>query len=137
MINFTVLGEVTAQGRPRATARGGHAKLYDPAKSRDYKNYVRLVASQHAPPEPLSGPLAVEIRVYRGMPKAFSKKRVREAESGLIRPVTKPDTDNYIKGIKDALNGIIWRDDSSVVEIQASKWYSATPRVEVMVRGVG
>jgi Holliday junction resolvase RusA-like endonuclease len=31
----------------------------------------------------------------------------------------------------DALNGIVWRDDSQVVELTVSKFYSSRPRLEL------
>lgn len=131
MIQFTVYGEPVAQGRPRFSTINGHAVAYDPAKSRDYKHYVRLVASQHKPDKPLEGPLALYVNVYRSIPKSFSKKKHKQAENGEIRPVTKPDVDNYLKGIKDALKGVIWNDDNQVVSVNISKWYSEQPRIEI------
>jgi len=56
------------------------------------------------------------------------------AEKGELRPVTKPDTDNYIKAIKDALKSVIWKDDSQVVELHASKYYSQNPRIEIEIK---
>jgi Holliday junction resolvase RusA-like endonuclease len=35
--------------------------------------------------------------------------------------------------VKDALNSVIWKDDSQVVDLVVSKWYSETPRVEVTI----
>lgn len=52
-------------------------------------------------------------------------------ESGRIRPIIKPDTDNIIKAVLDALNGLAYEDDSEVVSVTAKKYYSAEPRVEV------
>lgn len=46
---------------------------------------------------------------------------------------TRPDTDNYVKGILDALNGIVVKDDSKIVDIVAQKFYSDTPRIEAVV----
>lgn len=133
MIEFTVLGEPVAQGRPRATSINGYVRMYDPKKSREFKQYVRLVASQHAPKELLEGPLKMDVVVYRPSLKSFSNKKKREAEKGIIRPVTRPDVDNYVKGIKDALNKVIWKDDSQVVDLSVSKYYSDKPRVEIKV----
>lgn len=50
-----VLGDPVAQGRPRFSRQGGFVKAYDPAKSRDYKSYVRLIAAQNAPDSPVEG----------------------------------------------------------------------------------
>src|SRR5690606_4568443 len=136
-IEFTVYGEPVAQGRPRATTINGRVKMYDPKKSSEYKNYIRLVAAQYAPKELLDGPLQLTVRVYRPTLKSFSKKKKKLAEEGKIRPTTKPDTDNYIKGIKDALKNVIWKDDSQVVDLQVSKYYSEKPRIEVKIEQIG
>ena len=134
MIKFTVWGEPVAQGRPRATIVNGHVRMYDPKKSRDYKHYVRLVASQHRPKELLTGPLRLKVKVFRPTLKSFSKKKKVAAERGEIRPTTKPDVDNYIKSIFDGLNKVIWKDDSQVVDLQVSKFYSENPRIEVEIQ---
>nr|WP_286673097.1 RusA family crossover junction endodeoxyribonuclease [Bacillus subtilis] len=65
-----------------------------------------------------------------------TQKRRKRAENGLLRPTTKPDVDNYVKGVKDALNHLIYKDDSQVVDLKVSKFYSEEPRVEVMIKEV-
>jgi Holliday junction resolvase RusA-like endonuclease len=104
MIQFTVYGTPVAQGRPRFSSQGGFTRAYDPKKSKDFKKYVKLVAADHRPKKLLEGPLQLFIRVYKPTLKNFSKKKLVAAESGELRPVTKPDVDNYVKGIKDACN---------------------------------
>lgn len=136
-IEFTVLGEAVAQGRPRAgKTRTGRTVLYDPAKSRNFKEYVRLVASQNAPESLLTGPLRVRVIVYRETLKSFSKRKRELAESRLIRPITKPDLDNHAKSVLDSLNGIVYKDDSQIVDLTVSKYYSEKPRVEVRIEEV-
>lgn len=136
MIQFTVYGEPVAQGRPRASAATGFVKMYDPEKSRDYKDYVRLAAREYAPVALLEGPLGIAVTAYRSMPKYLSKypAKAAAAERGDILPVTKPDADNYLKGVKDALKGVIWKDDSQVVDAFVRKRYSARPRIEVKIK---
>lgn len=131
MIAFTVYGDPVAQGRPRFTKMG---KSYDPKKSSDFKYWVKLIASQHAPKKLLEEALKLEIVFYRPIPKSFSKKRMAQADAGQIIPVTKPDLDNYLKGIKDALNGVIWRDDSCVTDVVMRKRYSCKPRIELVIK---
>lgn len=133
LIRFTVYGEPVAQGRPRAANIAGHIRMYDPQKSRDYKDFVKLVASEYAPDKLVEGPLRLQVKVYRPIPKSFSKKKASLAEAGGIRPTSKPDADNYLKGVKDALKNIIWKDDSQVVEVMVGKWYSDRPRVEIQI----
>ncbi|MFC4305766.1 RusA family crossover junction endodeoxyribonuclease [Cohnella boryungensis] len=137
MIEFTVFGEPVAQGRPRASTKSGFVRMYDPAKSRDYKDYVRLAAAEYAPAKLLEGPLAVMVIAYRSIPKSFSRRKATAAEAGEIYPTSKPDADNYLKGVKDALKGVMWVDDSQVVDAYARKRYSFKPRIEVKIRQMG
>lgn len=137
MVEFTVLGEAVAQGRPRAgKTRAGRTVLYDPAKSKNFKEYVKLVASQSAPKALLEGALKVRVVVYRETLKSFSNRKKELAESRLLRPVTKPDLDNHAKSVLDALNGVIYKDDSQIVDLTVSKYYSEKPRVEVRIEEV-
>lgn len=137
MVSMTIYGEPVAQGRPRFTKAGGFVRAYDPAKSRNYKDYIKLVASEHKPDKPLEGALELHVTVCRSIPKSFSRRKAEAAERGEIRPTTKPDVDNYLKGVKDALKGIIWRDDSQIVRVVADKYYSRQPRIEIDVRELG
>lgn len=51
-------------------------------------------------------------------------------EKGKYRPVTRPDVDNYAKGVLDALSGIVYTDDNIIVDLHVSKHYSDEPRIE-------
>ena len=48
-------------------------------------------------------------------------------------PTKKPDIDNIVKNILDALNVMAWADDAQVVSLIVSKVWSDNPRVEVVV----
>lgn len=135
VIYFVVYGEPVAQGRPRFARRGNHVMTYDSEDSRVYKDTVYSIALQNKPKELIQGPINLVIKCYRGIPKAIlsSKKKLEKAISGELLPTTKPDVDNYAKGIKDALNGVIWKDDSQVVSLTVSKHYSITPRIEIEI----
>ena len=132
---FELYGEPVAQGRPRFSNRGGHVRAYDPKKSRDYKTLVREAAEAVAPDEPTTGAFRVDIYVYRPIPKSFSKVKRLQAIEGEIYPTTRPDTDNYVKGVLDAINGLFWHDDSQIVFISANKLYSETPKILVIIYG--
>ena len=142
MINITLYAEPVAQGRPRFSTAGGYARAYDPAKSRNYKQLLSLSAEEQLRQQGgamLDEPIFLSVRVYRSIPKSFSKKKQAQAERGELRPITKPDIDNYVKGIKDALNGICWRDDSLIIGYVEpfGKFYSSQPRIEVDVYRLG
>ena len=132
-MTFMVEGEAVPQGRPRFT-KNGHA--YDPEKSRDYKEQVALAASlsmrgHSAFPKEI--PLKCVITIWQKMPKRFTKKQKELAENEFLRPTVKPDVDNVAKAITDAMNGIVYADDSQIVELVCGKYYAVEPRVMVEV----
>lgn len=130
-----ILGEPVAQGRPRFSRQGGFVKAYDPAKSRDYKSYVRLIAAQNAPDSPVEGAIEFSLRIYRAIPKGMPKYKREAAKAGTLRPVTKPDVSNILKGVEDALKGVWYKDDSQIVGYGVlGKWYDERPRIEIMMR---
>ncbi len=130
-----VLGDPVAQGRPRFSRQGGFVKAYDPAKSRDYKSYVRFIAAQNAPDSPVEGAIEFSLRIYRAIPKGMPKYKREAAKAGTLRPVTKPDVSNILKGVEDALKGVWYKDDSQIVGYEVlGKWYDERPRIEIMMR---
>ncbi|OJG60972.1 hypothetical protein RV08_GL000365 [Enterococcus mundtii] len=82
----------------------------------------------------LTGELEVEVLIFKETLKSFNKAKRIDAEAKLLRPITKPDADNYAKGVLDALKGIVWKDDGQVVDLIARKYYSSEPRVEIYIR---
>lgn len=132
-----VLGEPVAQGRPRFSRQGGFVKAYDPAKSRDYKQYVRLVAREDAPDAPVTDAVLLSVKIYRAIPKSMPKYKREAALSGRLRPTTKPDVSNILKGVEDALKGLWYVDDSQIVGYGAlGKWYDKQPRIEITMQEI-
>jgi len=136
VIEITIPGDPQAQGRPRFARRGGFVQTYDPPESKKYKELVKLHATKHKPKELLNEALVVEIDIFKKPPQSISKvkKNRLELENESLRPLTKPDVDNYAKGIKDTITGVIWTDDSKVVELMVRKFYSLNPRAEVRIK---
>ena len=67
------------------------------------------------------------------VPASWSARKTQKALAGRIVPTGKPDWDNFAKLAGDALNKIVWRDDSLIVLGQGMKVYSATPMLRVSV----
>ena len=133
---FEIPGEPVPQGRPIFSSKTKTAR--DPDKSRNYKKLVRFYARRSKPPDILKGALIVHIDIFKLPPKSISgvKKNQAALKNETMRPVTKPDADNYVKSVTDACTGIIWKDDSQVVELLVRKFYSMNPRVVVKVREI-
>lgn len=136
IIKFEIIGEPVAKARARTfyNERAKKTMSFTPAKSASFEQLVALTASQYRPRGGLlEKPLAVSIEIFRNIPKSFSKKKKEAAETKKLLPITKPDIDNFVKSIFDPLNGVIWVDDSQVVSLNVNKYYSVTPRVEVII----
>lgn len=138
MIELTVYGEPIAQGRPKFSVnQKKNGKIFtsarDPRPSKDYKAYVKMMASNVRPHKPLDGPIAFELAIYRMIPKSTTKKRRAAIDSGECRPVVKPDVDNVYKAVSDALTGLIYQDDKQIVDVHIAKFYSDNPRVEIKI----
>lgn len=129
---IVIPGEPVPKGRPRV----GRGRVYTPEKTRAYERLIReyLRAKQA---RPLNGPLRVTIEAYRPIPKSMSKTDKALALLEKVRPVTKPDLDNYVKSVLDGCNGILYEDDNVVCEIVARKYYSDNPRLFLKVEEIG
>jgi Holliday junction resolvase RusA-like endonuclease len=133
MVNFCVFGEPVGKGRPRFARQGGFVKTYTPKKTANWEQEIAQAAKQAMGSQaPLDTPVALSVRVYKTIPVSWSKAKRQQAESNAMKPIGKPDLDNYIKAIMDAGNGILWVDDSQVCELHSVKSYGS-PRIEVTV----
>ena len=54
---------------------------------------------------------------------------------GVIPPTKKPDADNVVKIICDALNDVAWADDAQITVLHFEKRYGAIPYAEVIISG--
>ena len=139
MIRFEITLEPTAKERHRTRGFVAKGKVitqqYNSKKQRIREQQIIEKAAPFAPPEPFAEALMLGVRVYAKIPKSTSKAKREMAATGQIRPETKPDLDNYIKQIKDALNGLFWADDKYIVGYLSGtgKYYSDSPRWDITV----
>lgn len=99
-----------------------------------YKQAVQLQAASGYVGDPLTVPVKLEAAFVFPRPQRLTWK---------TKPMPRaphrntPDVDNLLKAIKDALTGVLWRDDRQVAAVTASKWYAAggeSPHTEIVVR---
>lgn len=134
-VRFTVPGPPKGKARARTVrTKGGQTFSYTPEGTVLYENLIKISFSQTGErPFRVEEYLRVAITAYYPVPKSTSKKKATEMIAGDIRPAKKPDIDNVIKSILDALNGVAYHDDTQVIAIAAEKRYSAEARVEVEI----
>lgn len=129
-IVLTIPGKPFGKQRPRVTKAG---IAYTPQETVNYENFIKLLYIQQYKDLKLEGPLRMIIRAFYKIPKNASKKDKKLMEQNIIRPTKKPDMDNIIKIIADALNGLAYRDDSQIVECTIEKYFSDEERVEIEI----
>lgn len=138
MIKFRYDGEPVGKGRPRVTARGGKfAHAYTPKKTKDFENDIRFAFNvsncEKVPVYDKDTSLIARMTFAFEVPKSYPKKKRAACLSGEIGHTKKPDTDNCIKAVLDALEGGAFETDASVVKIIAEKIYAKEPFVEVEI----
>lgn len=125
-----LLGEPVGKARAR---QGRNGAFYTPSKTRSEENALRIMAAKAMRGRvPIEGPLRVVMLAYMSVPRSWSGIQQQRALDGVLRPTKKPDADNIVKML-DALNKIVWRDDSQIVQLEMSKHYSDRPRTCIEV----
>ena len=102
-----------------------------------YRKAIRNMAiaqMRNQKAEKIEGAVNMNIIYAFRRPKSLSKKERNEIDGGKNIPkTTKPDIDNLTKAILDALNGIAWKDDAQVTQINIQKVWSAKDQIEVEI----
>ncbi|WP_028547225.1 RusA family crossover junction endodeoxyribonuclease [Paenibacillus taiwanensis] len=120
---------IKPMGAVRMTQKG---KYMDPNALR-YLNYKQEIAYKMRQTVSAAklGPIAVKVTFHMLIPESWTHKR-RHALVGQ-HCAKKPDIDNLIKGVFDAANGILWKDDNQVVMVESQKRYALIPGIEIEV----
>lgn len=118
---------------PTATAQmkkvsiiNGRPVFYEPSSVKEAKRLLLRSLIRHAPKSPLTGPLALHaVWLY---PAGKSHR------AGTWR-VTRPDTDNIEKLLKDCMTKCgFWKDDAQVVkEIVEKRWSDDPTGIEIEI----
>jgi len=133
-ITIIVQGEPVAKGRPRMTRRGF---AYTPAATRKYEAHARMAAQLAMDGRPpIETPVRIEVLAELPIPASWSERKKAEAITGTVRPTSRPDVDNYVKAILDAINTIVVADDSQIVELHAAKKFGVSPKLVATVFAV-
>ena len=122
-MEFIVEGEPQGKARPRFSRKSG--TVYTPAKTAKYEKEIRdsfLAAGGKLIPE--GSYVLVTIDAYFEIPKSYTKRKRLACERNINRPDKKPDIDNVLKVVLDALNGVAYVDDKQVIGVICRKWYS-------------
>lgn len=122
-MEFIVEGEPQGKARPRFSRKSG--TVYTPAKTAKYEKEIRqayIAVGGKLIPE--GSYAVVTVDAYFKIPKSYTKRKRLDCEQNINRPDKKPDIDNVLKVVLDALNKVAYEDDKQVIEVICRKWYS-------------
>jgi len=133
-IHFQVEGDPKGKGRPRFSRVGNFTKVYTDKQTLSYEAMIAFFAKQAmGVTDLLETPVSVFLYVRLPVPQSYTKKRREACLGGTEKPCKKPDIDNIAKTYLDAMNGVIFVDDTQVVDLHVKKLYSDKAGVDVMV----
>jgi len=134
-ITISLAGDPQGKGRARHTVRGGFVRTYTPEKTRTYEGMIRTAAMEAMGSRPpIEQPVEFVMRAVFAVPASWSEKKRAAAMGERIKPGKKPDLDNIAKAWNDALNGVVYRDDSLIVRMTLDKRYGPAPLVVCTVK---
>jgi len=124
-IRLVIQGEPVAKGRPRLSRNG----TYTPEKTKTAEEAIGWAFKQSGQKK-LEGMLNLFVSFRFTLPKSASKKL-----KGMVRmfKATRPDLDNLVKLVTDALNGLAYDDDSQIISINAEKVYAEQAYTEIWI----
>ena len=112
------------KGRPRFT-RSGHT--YTPKKTKDAEREIADMWKAGYPNVRFEKgvPLMLCVKACFPIPPSWGKQKVIAAMKGELWPTKRPDGDNVLKLVADALNGVAYEDDSQIVYMTIKKEYAS------------
>ena len=129
---FEIPGKIIGKGRPRLNSYTG--AVYTPTRTKDYENLVMQYFMIKYPKfKQLEGRVSVEIVANFEVPKSTKKQDKILMLENKINPIKKPDIDNIVKIILDAMNEKAFKDDTQITKLNVEKKYSETESVFVKI----
>lgn len=143
MIQFTVVGHAMPGGSKKAFVHPatGRAVIVDASNNKSWRQEVSVAASaameRAAATDPLRCALSVSFVFYRPRPKGhYGTGR----NAGVVKdsapefPTTRPDVLKLARAVEDSMTGIVYADDSQIVDERLVKRWGLPERVEIVVR---
>lgn len=138
MIVFKVEGKPQGKARARTfyNKKLGRMQSITPEQTKSYEDLIRWSYTAAGGKYLGETTLQVDIQAFYPIPKSFSKAKTNDAVKQKLRPTTKPDCDNIIKVVLDALNGVAYYDDKQVICVSCNKYYGETGYLKVTITEV-
>ena len=121
---FEVPSKIIGKGRPRLNTYTGSG--YTPTRTKDYETLIEQYFIMKYPGyKTIEGRVIVRIKAFFEIPKSTSNMQREQMLQNAISPTKKPDIDNIVKIILDAMNKFAFKDDTQIVKLEVEKLYSS------------
>lgn len=129
---FEVPGKIRGKARPKVNTYT--LRAYTPQETKDYEELIQQYFIIKYPKYiPFEGRVFVKITACFPIPKNSSKKNLGLMLENSISPTKKPDIDNIVKIVLDALNKIAFKDDNQITKLEVDKIYGAKEKIVIKV----
>lgn len=118
----------TPQERPRVT----RFVTYDPSAPKK-KQFLKTILNQ-LPEQPISEPIVIRLNFNFKRPKSHYTSKGELRKVAPLYHTSRPDIDNLVKFVLDALNKHLYQDDALVVSLATKKMYSEAEGIEINVK---
>lgn len=130
---------VAGEPKGKQRARHGQGRTFTPRETVLAEQLIINAWEQEGSPRLDDGPIILEVELGVVRPDShYTRRRMLNAE-GLrnYRPFRrKPDVDNALKLVMDALNTRAWRDDVRVVDAHVMRVWTDRPYTLINARGI-
>lgn len=124
------------KGRPRFhISRRGQVHTFTPEKTSVFESQIALKYKEQSNGLKFERDIPLKVSLFFGLPIPMSTTKSRRVAmlEGILKHTKKPDIDNLVKAVLDALNDVAWEDDSQIVRVAAEKEYSEDPHVYIRI----
>jgi Holliday junction resolvase RusA-like endonuclease len=142
---FVVLDPPTPMGRKRTAFKGKDGVAHYP-ETKDVRSvyHIRQAWAEAYPEAPLiDGAVRLTVRLWHKCPAVASLKKRKAAWMNLAAMQTKPDANNVLNQVCDALTGYAYVDDKQITVATVMKYYAVdrdgnhtSPRMTVVVEAL-
>ncbi len=127
VIRVVITTEPVAKGRPRVVFTGNKVRTYTPQRTADAQEFIRARLLRHRDNAfPAHVPLRLTCTFYRRKSKYLPKRETI--------PFRKPDLNNFLGLLLDAMNGLLFSDDAQVSDIRTKKRWSRNGSGYIMIK---
>ena len=109
-------------------------KFNTPTRTKDYECLVEQYFLMKYPRyTTIENRAEVTITAYFEVPKSASKAKREQMLGNTISPTKKPDIDNIVKIVLDAMNKFAFKDDTQITKLCVEKIYGDVEKLQIKI----